>query len=239
MSEQSTTPRFVFRFAAGDHTGRLSGEWRIWSAKNQPDLYVAIRSLGQFKAAVHCPRADKPTWRRHYGFDHDAKGDIIEADRARGLSRHKGSWDGARLGNCCTLEYRIFIPAAALSKKSEPAKSDTLLIPPPDGDQSLIVAVILGPAMPTEGSPKMQDAETHLLTEGRLCDGRRVWVVYAYAPVKFPTSPNQMSMNVPPGRSVEEIRALAAQGTLRTVAIMNNGDGSLGILDGRVDPRSK
>ena len=65
MSEQTTTSRFVSRFAAGDHTGMLSGEWRIWSAKNQPDLYVAIRSLGQFKAAVHCPRADKPTWRRH------------------------------------------------------------------------------------------------------------------------------------------------------------------------------
>jgi hypothetical protein len=195
----------------------LSGEWRIWSAKNQPDLYVAIRSLGQFKAAVHCPRAEKLTWRRHYGFDHDAKGDVIKADHALGLSRHKGTWDGAKLGNHCTLEYKIFIPASALSKKTVPSRSDTLLIPPPQGAQSLIGSVILGPAMPTDGYPKMQDEETYLLAEGRLCDGRRVWVVYAYATVKFPTSPKQMSMNIPPGHSVEEIPTLTAQGNLRAL----------------------
>jgi hypothetical protein len=235
MSEQTTSSRFVCRFAAGDQSGRLSGEWRIWSAKKQPDLYVAIRYLGQIKAAVHCPRIDKPTWRRHYGFDRNATGEVAEADRARGVSRHKGTWNGAELGKYCTLEFKIFIPAAALNRSGLPASENTVLIPPPRGDQSLVVAVILGPTMPTTGYPRMQDAETHLLTQGRLCDGRRVWIIYAYTLVTLPTSPNQIQMNLPSDISPEALRAAAAQGSLRAFAIIKNEDGSLGLLDGRVD----
>src|SRR5215216_1775003 len=90
MTKQSTGSKFVCRFAAGDQSGMLCGEWRIWSARNQPDLYVAIRSLGEIKAVVHCPREGRLTFRRHYGFDATAKGPVVEADRARGVSRHKG-----------------------------------------------------------------------------------------------------------------------------------------------------
>jgi hypothetical protein len=37
-----------------------------------------------------------------------------------------------------------------------------------------------GAAMPTSGYPRVQDLDTHLVTEGRLCDGRRVRVTYYY-----------------------------------------------------------
>ena len=238
MADQSTASKFVCRFAAGDQSGMFSGEWRIWSAKNQPDLYVAIRSLGEIKAVVHCPRVGMPTWRRHYGFDATAKGAVVEADRSRGASRHKGTWTGATLAVGCTLEFKIFIPAEALSRHAIPGPAETVLIPPPTGDQTLVVAVILGPALPTDGYPRMERAETYLLAEGRLCDYRRVWVVYGYASVKFTTSPNEIPIHVLAGTSVEAIRAVAARGSLRAFAIISNEDGSLGLLDGRVEPRS-
>jgi hypothetical protein len=76
----------------------------------------------------------------------------------------------------------------------------------------------------------MKDAETHLLTEGRLCDGRRVWIVYSYASLTFPPSPNPIPIDISP----EALRA-AAEGNLRVFAVIQNEDGSLGLLDGRVD----
>ena len=72
----------------------------------------------------------------------------------------------------------------------------------------------------------MERAETYLLAEGRLCDYRRVWVVYGYASVKFTTSPNEIPMHVLAGTSVEAIRAVAARGSLRAFAIISNEDGS-------------
>jgi hypothetical protein len=38
--------------------------------------------------------------------------------------------------------------------------------------------VLLGPAGPTVNYPRDKDIPTYLLSEGRLSDGRRVWVVY-------------------------------------------------------------
>jgi hypothetical protein len=45
------------------------------------------------------------------------------------------------------------------------------------------VAVLLGPTAPTDGYPRDKDAPTQLLSEGRLSDGRRVWVVYCTRPI--------------------------------------------------------
>jgi hypothetical protein len=69
----------------------------------------------------------------------------------------------------------------------------------------------------------------------RLCEGRRVWVTYGYASLTFSTSPSQIQMSIPSDISPEGLRAAAAQGNLRAVAILKNEDDSLGLLDGRVD----
>jgi hypothetical protein len=230
---------FVCRVATGDQSGALSGVWRIWAARNQPDLFIAIRSLGgHIKAAVHCPREGMPTWKRHFGFVFDAKGDVAEAVRAAGGSRHKVTWSGAELGPDCWLEWRIFMLATALEKIPRPVSSGVTLVPPPTGGQCLVFAVIIGPAMPTSGYPRMQNFDTHLVTEGRLSDGRRVWVVYCYTlpgEITFPQQPSNLNLRAP--GSVEEIRSAARRGELRAFAVSKQGDGSLGFWDVRVEQR--
>ena len=43
---------------------------------------------------------------------------------------------------------------------------------------------MLGPTTPTDGYPLYKDASTQLLSEGRLSDARRVWVVYYTTPIE-------------------------------------------------------
>ena len=228
---ESRSPReLACRFAAGKESHALSGVWRVWVARNKPDLYVAIRSLGQIKATVHCPWADKPTWKRHFGFDRNAQGEVAEAVLAHG-SRHRLTWAGAKLAEHCTLEWRVYIPGTALRKTPLPVSSDVALISPPREDQCLIVMVILGPAIPTSGHPRAKDQETHLLAEGRLRDGRRVWVTYCYAPRDAITfrEPQKLRGHI----SADALHS--APDELRGFAVLSSDDGSLGFLDMRVE----
>src|SRR2546423_874476 len=103
---QDHLPRrpFLCRFAAGEYSGAVSGIWRVWAARNRPELYIAIRSLGgKIKAPVHCPRPDRPTWGRHFGFVQNATGAVAEAVLAQGGSRHKITWTGANLAEEVSL----------------------------------------------------------------------------------------------------------------------------------------
>jgi hypothetical protein len=48
--------RFICRFVAGRDGRAFSGVWRVWTAKNRPDLYISIRALaGRTKS--HSARA--------------------------------------------------------------------------------------------------------------------------------------------------------------------------------------
>lgn len=214
---------FICRVAAGHSGSTLSGVWRIWAAKNQPDLYVAIRSLGgHVKATVHCPRVGMPTWKRHFG-------------HVTGANRHKVSWTGAKLDDHCTLEWKIFVQGTALGKVPRPVSSDVTLVRPPAEGECLVVGVIIGPLMETVGYPREQSLETHLAAEGRLSDGRRVWVTYCYGSHDVVTSSRQIKFNA--HLPLEEIRAAVAEGHVRAFAVGNNSDGSLGFFDARVERR--
>ena len=198
MTSERATREFVVRFAAGEKSLAYSGIWRVWTARKTPDLYLAIRSLGGVvKASVHAPRLNLPTWKRHYGFVNNAKGDVAAAVRADGTSRHKATWLGADLGNGVTLEWRIFISAPALGKSSLSVGPEIALIPPPAGGMCLIVAVLLGPTQPTSGYPRVEDFDTKLLAEGRLSDGRRVWVTYCYVALGQIKIPRRRQINNP------------------------------------------
>lgn len=91
--------RFIFKFAAGKKGGATSGVWRLWTAKNQPDLYLAINGLGGIKATVHCPRVDKPTWASFWGFTSDTKYEVAKLVRAAQPGKRKLSWTAARLSH--------------------------------------------------------------------------------------------------------------------------------------------
>lgn len=229
-------PRFVSRFAAGADGRAFSGVWRVWCARHQPDLFIGIRGVGQIKATVHCPRETKPTWKRHFGFDADAKGVVAEAAIADG-GRHKVTWEGAQLGPECTLEWRVYILGTALRSAPIEADESVALLRPPEPNQCLIVAIILGPAMETAGFPKAKDAETYLLAEERLPDGRRVWITYCYVARESLVLPKVENPHPRFHGSKRDIFDGPAE--LRAFAVANNDDGSLGLFDCRVEVRPR
>jgi hypothetical protein len=143
------------------------------------------------------------------------------------------SWTGADLGKGCTLEWKVFILGTTLCSAPRAVSADVQLMRPPIGTECLVVAVVLGPTVPTSRYPRMDNSETCLLAEGRLSDGRRVWIVYAYAPagtIAFPTSPN-----VAPAVHINREALAASQDGLRAFCVTSQQDGSLGFWDMRVD----
>jgi hypothetical protein len=49
----SDAARFISRFAVGHDGKAYSAVWRVWTARKQPDLYIAVRGLGgEFEATV-------------------------------------------------------------------------------------------------------------------------------------------------------------------------------------------
>lgn len=170
--------RFVCRFAVGRNNLAYSAIWRVWTAKKQPDLYLAVERIsGEMKATVHCPRPPHVDWKRHYGFPIEAFGEIAAAVK-KDSGPHQVQWTGRAIGADCTLEYRVVFPGKSLEKNGTTVRADTVLLPVPTEQECVEVAVLLGPAIPTDGYPRYSESLTHLLSEGRLSDGRRVWVVY-------------------------------------------------------------
>lgn len=203
----------------------------MWAAKNKPTLFVAVEAIGQVKASVHCPDAERLTWKRHYGFDYDAKGEVADAARSEGGSRHQATWNGADIGKGRTIEWRIIVPGGALRLTPLSVSSDVKLLSPPRTTQWLIIAVILGPRGTASDYPRAQDTETHLLSEGQLCDGRHVWITYCYTTAKQIVAPSNQHPRLL--GSLEQIRSAPSE--LRASAIANNSDGSLVFWDCRVE----
>jgi hypothetical protein len=110
--------------------------------------------------------------------------------------------------------------------------NDVKLLSPPAPTQTLILAVLIGPKAETEGYPQASDARTHLLTEGRLCGGRRVWLTYCY--VQSRTIGAQRGKYT--GRAFGSMDEIYKQiDNVRVMAPANNSDGSLAFFDMRVE----
>jgi hypothetical protein len=123
--------RFVCRFAVGQNNLTYSGGWRVWTAKNQPDLYLAAEAIsGDLKATVHCPRPSRVDWERHYSFTEEASGKVAMAAKKDG-GRHKVRWTGCAIGSSCTLEYRVIFFGKSLEKNGTIMQANTALLPVP------------------------------------------------------------------------------------------------------------
>jgi hypothetical protein len=47
-------PGGTLRFAVTAEDGRRSADWRVWTARNSDDIYVAARQVvGDFKVSLH------------------------------------------------------------------------------------------------------------------------------------------------------------------------------------------
>jgi hypothetical protein len=220
--------RFVCRFAVGQDNLAYSGIWRVWTARNQPDLYLAVETIsGELKATVHCPRPPHSSWERHYSFPKEASGPVAEAAK-KDSGPHRIRWTGHQIGPSCTLEYRVIFRGKSLEKEGMKAPAGTSLLPIPTGQQALEVTVLLGPAAQTVRHPRDKDLPTHLLSEGRLSDGRRVWVVYCTRPeMKNDPQPQHIKLDkayVDPAVDFSKV-------LMRGALIGGQGDGSLTFWD--------
>jgi hypothetical protein len=226
--------RFICRFAVGKDGVRYSAEWRVWTARNKPDLYIAVRSLaGELKATVHAPWPPHERWERHYGFPLEAASVVSKQAKADG-GPHKVRWTGCQLAPETTLEYRVTIRHSSLEETGQPIPDNVTLLPVPSAGEYGQVAVILGPRGPTSGYPRERDGESQLVAEGRLADDRRVWVVYVVRPMKATeTGPLAQSPQTPP-KSYLNPDADLANAELRAVAVCPHNDGSLEFFDLKV-----
>src|SRR5215211_7129750 len=230
----SKRQRFECEFGAGQGDQVLSGIWRVWSAKNRPDLYLATTVLsGTIKASIHQPRPpERPCVSRSYSFTSEAKGPVAE-EAVREGGRHKVTWPGADLGGGFTLEWRVIFPGPAMAINERLPSPKTTLLAPPAPDQALMVIAGMGPSSSGVVAPRASDYDAPLLAAGQLCDGSWVWMRYVYLPqcaLKF-QSP-QGSMNLRGDRA--EAIALARRGALRAASVAEHSDGSLCFLDARV-----
>jgi len=172
------TGRFECRFAVGANRCAYSSTWLVFTGKKQPDLYIAVKSLsGSTKATAHCPRPpNHPDYERHFGFVNEASGAIAAAVKADVGGRHVPRWTGYQLGSTYTLEYRVRVRGISLADTGAPVPANVKLLPMPAAHECVDVGVLLGE--PGSLDPKEIGGMTHLLDEGRLADGRRVWIIY-------------------------------------------------------------
>jgi hypothetical protein len=225
--------RFECNFAVGENGGASSAVWLVFTAKKQPDLYIAAKGLGQIKAAVHCPKPPNyPGYRRRFGFVDEATGPVADAVRADRGERHVSRWTGCPLGPTCTLEYRIKVRGISLADTATPVPSKVKLLPMPREHECVEVGVLLGEA----GSlyPKELNGETHLLDEGHLSDGRCVWIIYKVYPLREHGEPLPPSSLITPQKSYLDPNA-ELRSNARAMLHGVQPDGSLAFLDCRVD----
>jgi hypothetical protein len=227
------TGRFECRFAVGANGLAYSSVWLIFTAKKQPDLYVAVKQLsGEIKATVHCPRPPRyPDFGRHFGFVKEASDALATAVKASG-GRHMIQWTGCRLGSTYTLEYKIRVRGISLADTGTPVSADVKLLPIPSEHECVDVGVLLGE--PTTADPKEIDGETRLLDEGCLSDGRRVWIIYSVLRLREPGEPLPPSNLITPEKGYLRSGADLNSDTLRAVLFGVQPDGSLGFLDCKV-----
>ena len=223
--------RFKSQFAVGEAGQACSGTWRVWSAKNKPDLYIACLNMGgQIKASIHAPKPPQHLgWRRHYGFDRDAKGEIAKAVK-RDSVRHKILWPGCPLAPGHMLEWRVTFPGSSLSADTFPAPfAGTTLIPIPSRLEQVEVVVIVGPPSDKDYYPRDKDVPTHLLAEGRLSDDRRVWVVYCTKQLQEGDAGGRV--HHASGGKGYVAASIPKDVTLRGAGVGLQPDGSLGFFD--------
>jgi hypothetical protein len=128
--------RFVCRFAVGRDGLAYSSVWRVWTAKNKPDLYIAVARLGgELKATVHAPHPPHTGWKRHFGFHYDAASFIAQQAKQAG-GPHKVQWTGHQIAPDMTLEYRVIIRGTSLEKDGAPVANNVVLVPIPSPNET-------------------------------------------------------------------------------------------------------
>ena len=200
----------------------------LFSRPRNSHLYIAVKDLsGTIKATVHCPRPpDHPDYERHFGFVYEASGAVADAVR-KDAGRHIIRWTGYPLGSTYTLEYKVRVRGISLSAMGTRVSPKVKLLPMPTEYECVDIGVLLGE--PATANPKEIDGvTTHLLDEGSLCGGRRVWIIYCVQRIREPGEQFSSSKLITPEKSYCDPNADLSTGTLRAIVYGAQPDGSLG-----------
>jgi hypothetical protein len=214
------------RFAVGAEGLASSGVWTVKAKKGS--LYCMVTGTGgELKSSIHPPGPDWPEGKRHWGFTDEASSEVAKAAKGTG-SRHKLEWPGRLLAPGYRLEWRIIFRGSSLRNVPISVKPNVTLLPIPRPHEQLEVVVIVGPSEAIK-PPRGEGATTHLLAEGCLPDGRRVWIVYGI------WTASQMTEMQITGRAYAAKDFETEAGELRAVACGVQADGSLAFWDARVE----
>jgi hypothetical protein len=180
MGQSVPTRPFECWFGVGQPDGYHSMVWKVWAARNAPDVFITARWLGgTVKATLHEPRPGLKA-ERHVGLT-DEYLDVLKSRQLwRGGSRHFIQWESGTERNGHTLEFVLRFPTAELRSfplnRSDLARKVVWLAPAPEG-QVLEVFLLYVPSgaqvrteLPIDGGPQ-------LIRAGRLVDGRQVVLV--------------------------------------------------------------
>ena len=179
---------FICRFGVGDLSGQHSSVWRVWSARNSPDLYLGTRSTtGKLKVSFH------KSGKRNFSLTSNIERELRARGRWHLDTRHLDQWlGGVQVDPGLMLEYRIWFPASDLrhfDMNERETKDVTWLPAPPDGE-ALEVTFLIGTHKRSENWwPGRNSMGTRLLAEGRVQAG--VWVWLVYRPAKPPNLTNR------------------------------------------------
>jgi hypothetical protein len=159
--------RVVCRFAVGSAGGVRSSGYRIWTAKNRPDVYIVTRSSGSLvKVTLHGARPDQ-------GLQQEGHTRLPAAPMAGSDGQKRSTiavrWRGQEVADGIYRQFLLYVPTRALRvfQEHDPTPM-TWIEPPPDGHQT-VVDVCVG-----RGDVQCGPSGATLFAEAPLCDGRVV-----------------------------------------------------------------
>ena len=155
------------RFAVGSRAGQRSSAWRIWSAKNSTDVYLAARAIaGVQKISLH----ESGSWSCSYVSEEKAAPFI-----APGTSRHVDIWqrppefgEGRRHG------FAVIVPWTELRVWPEVEEGAIEFAPHPGHGHWAIIEIVFGAAGTTTS---LVFDEGYALGSLELVDGTEVKVI--------------------------------------------------------------
>jgi hypothetical protein len=160
-------PGGTVRFAVGSRVGLRSSAWRIWSAKNSTDVYLAARAIaGVQKISLH----ESGSW--SYSFISEQKAAPFIAP---GASRHVDIWQSPpEFGRGWRRGFAVIVPWTELRVWPEVEEGAIEFAPHPGHGHWVTVEIVLGAAGTTTA---LVFDEMYALGSLELVDGSEVKVI--------------------------------------------------------------
>jgi hypothetical protein len=160
-------PGGIVRFAVGSRAGPRSSAWRIWSAKNSTDVYLAARAIaGVQKISLH----ESGSWSYSYLSEEKAAPFI-----APGASRHVDIWQRPpEFGGGWRRGFAVIVPWTELRVWPEVEEGAIEFAPHPGHGHWAIIEIVFGAAGTTAS---LVFDEMYALGSLELVDGGEVKVI--------------------------------------------------------------